>query len=174
MIEVLEISKAFKKKKVLERITFKIDANNICCLLGKNGAGKSTLINIITQMIRPDYGKVIINNKLFDRNSVLTKEKIGLVSDSNDLVEELTGFQFLTFRSLIFHIPKSLFLERAHSLIMYFFEGSDDLYKQISSYSTGMKMKLKIISALVSAPSVLILDEPFANLDPIASQRLVY
>lgn len=106
MTEVTGISKTFGKKKILDNISFEVKANNICCLLGKNGAGKSTLINIITQGLRQDAGKIVINNTEFYTNTVLIKEKIGLVSEANDLIQELTGFQFLTFRSLVFYMPK--------------------------------------------------------------------
>lgn len=173
MIEVTGISKSFGRKKVLDNITFKVEPNNICCLLGKNGAGKSTLINIITQSIKQDEGRIIINDKEFSANTILVKEKIGLVSEANDLIQELTGFQFLAFRSLIFYMPEEIFEQRAKELVHYFFESSDDIYKQVSSYSAGMKMKLKIIASLLHAPQILIMDEPFANLDPLASEKLV-
>ena len=116
MMEVVGISKSFGRKKVLDNITFKVERNNVCCLLGKNGAGKSTLINIITQSIKQDEGRIIINDKEFSANTILVKEKIGLVSEANDLIQELTGFQFLAFRSLIFYMPEEIFEQRAKEL----------------------------------------------------------
>ena len=173
MIEINKISKSFNKKKILKEITIKIEDNNICCLLGKNGIGKSTLINIITQTLKQDTGEIIINNVNFNKDSSLIKQKIGLANDSDDLIQELSGFQFLTFRCLIFSIPKILIEERIKSLVNYFFDDTDDIHKNISSYSSGMKMKLRIVASLLHVPEILILDEPFANLDIIAAEKLV-
>ncbi len=172
MIEIRNVSKAYKNK-ILHEISFSIHPNNICCLLGKNGAGKSTLLNIITQNVIQDSGEISINNQLYGNNETEISKIIGAVTNYSDLISELTGHQYLTFRGLIFGLSKSVLADRIQSLSEYLFDNHEDIHKSIASYSTGMHMKLKIISSMLHNPQILILDEPFSNLDAIAADKLM-
>lgn len=172
VIKVVDISKAYKNK-ILDKINLTVEPGNICCVLGKNGVGKSTLLGIITQTTKQDSGEIIINNRVFNGSSTSVKEKMGILSQNDDLINPLTGWQFLQFQCLIFGMQQATINERIKSLAAYFFEDSEDILKSISSYSSGMRMKLKIIASLIHNPKILILDEPFASLDPIAAEKLV-
>jgi len=174
MIELTGISKSYSNSnKVLDDISLAIQPNEVCCLLGKNGAGKSTLINILAQIIKADEGSIKINGHELSENTILINEKVGFVTQFDHLINVLTGEQFLTFQSLIFGMDKAEIYARISSLASFFFDNEVDIYKQIKSYSSGMRMKLKIMAALIHKPKVLIMDEPFANLDLIASEKLV-
>jgi len=172
MITVSDISKRYDNT-VLDNISLAVYPGNICCLLGKNGAGKSTLINIIAGLTRPDSGEIIINERLLQSNTVFTSGEIGIVSQTDNIINQLTGHQFLVFQCLVFEIPKKVMEERIKSLSEYFFDNPVDLNKPASTYSSGMRMKLRIIAALINNPRILLLDEPFANLDPVAADKLV-
>ncbi|WP_031528292.1 ABC transporter ATP-binding protein [Dyadobacter crusticola] len=172
MIEILDVSKAYKHK-VLDSININVSPNNICCLLGKNGAGKSTLLNIITQNVIQDSGVIKINSQTYSTNETEISKIIGAVTNYSDLITELTGYQYLVFRGLTFGLTKSVLAERIGSLSEYLFDNHEDIHKIIASYSTGMQMKLKIISSMLHNPQILILDEPFSNLDPVAADKLM-
>jgi ABC-2 type transport system ATP-binding protein len=172
MLRIENISKSYGSKEVIKNVSFEIENNSICGLLGKNGAGKTTILNIINFLINPSSGSIYIDESKLNDQSFDQFKKIGFVNDRNDLISELTGYQFLKFRSLVYSIPNQVFSERAKNLVQYFFETSEDIDRVISSYSTGMRMKLKIIASLIHAPNILVLDEPFANLDPVMSNKL--
>jgi ABC-2 type transport system ATP-binding protein len=173
MIEVKDVHKRYGKKVVLEGVNIKISTPEICCLLGKNGAGKSTLMNIIAQVTEQDSGEVRIREQVFDRHSVLVKQKIGLVGQHDYLIDALTGEQYLGFHGLLYNMTAPEIRSRMEDLSGYFFEDPTVIYKPIRAYSSGMRMLLNIITALFHRPDILLLDEPFANLDPLACEKLV-
>jgi ABC-2 type transport system ATP-binding protein len=173
MIEMFGISKAYKKNKnVIQDISFQVLPNSICCLLGKNGAGKSTILNIITQITKADSGHVKICGKILTPKTIFPLEKIGVVSQYDNLINQISGYQFLRFQSLLFNIPKDISETRIKTLTEYFFDDFSDIQKQISGYSSGMRLKLRIISSLIHKPAFLIMDEPFAHLDPFSAEKL--
>lgn len=172
MIAIQAITKHYGKQLVLNNISLDVPANEICCLLGRNGAGKSTMLNIITQEIKQDKGEVFIMGQPFTRQCVLVKSKIGVVSQSDYLIDQLTGMQYLQFNGLIHNMPKEEISKRAIALNQYFFENDTEINKPIHSFSSGMRMKLNIITALLHQPDILIMDEPFANLDMVSCEKL--
>ncbi len=173
-MKILNISKSYKKNtRVLDDINLTVYENQLVCLLGRNGAGKSTLLNIISQIIPQDSGSIIINGTIFNQNSIFIKEKIGVLSQFDFLINELTGYQYLKFQCLLFNIPERVASIRIESLVEYFFDDINDIHKYIVSFSAGMRVKLNIISILMHDPKILLLDEPFSNLDPIAAQKFV-
>jgi ABC-2 type transport system ATP-binding protein len=173
MIEIKDIYKSFAKKTVLEGVSMKVHPNDICCVLGRNGAGKSTLINIIAQIIKQDSGEVRIKGQVFGRNKILVKEKIGMVGSFDSLIESLTGQQYLEFHGLLYNMPAPDIASRIKDLTSYFFEDATAILKPIRTYSSGMRMLLNITTAVFHKPDILLLDEPFANLDPVACEKLV-
>ncbi|WP_212006079.1 ABC transporter ATP-binding protein [Chitinophaga sp. HK235] len=172
MITLQGVSKSFQRKLVLDDIHLTVQPHDICCLLGKNGAGKSTLINIIARLISQDKGAVLIKGQVFDDNKILIKEKIGLVSQFDYLIEQLTGYQYLEFSGLLYKMKPADIKERINSLSLFFFENTTDIHQVIKGYSSGMRMKLNIMAALLHKPDILLLDEPFANLDPVTCHKL--
>jgi len=173
MIEVKNISKEYTKgKPVIEDVSFSVAVNQVCCLLGKNGAGKSTIINVISQAIRQSKGEVVINGKTVNRRTVMAKEGVGIVSQFDYLIDQLTGYQYLKFQCLLLKLDPATTRQRIESLAEFFFDTPGEIFRPIASYSTGMRMKIRIISALLHKPGILVLDEPFANLDPVNAERL--
>ncbi len=101
------------------------------------------------------------------------KQRIGFFIDEVHLIQEFTGWEFLNFIANIYKAPKSEIKDRIESLFVYLFDNKSDINQKISSYSRGMKVKLGICASLVHKPDVLILDEPFAGLDPYSADKLV-
>jgi ABC-2 type transport system ATP-binding protein len=172
MLKIKNLGKSYNNNIVLENINITILPNQICCLLGKNGAGKSTIINIIAQITKQDEGTVFINGVEVNQSTVLVHENMGIVPHTDYLINELTGYQYLELQCIIHKMDKAETVTRIKSLAKYFLDAPSDLYKYINSYSAGLRMKIKIMASLLHKPQVLIMDEPFANLDPYSAESL--
>jgi len=162
MIELKNIKKSYGKKEVLKNVNFFIKKGEICALLGLNGAGKSTLMKIICGLTRYDSGIVLIDNKVIDINN--PSKEIGAMIESPEFYNDLTGRQNLEiFRIMCPNIPIGRVSEvlKITGLI----NNADIKYKK---YSLGMKQRLYFAFALMKKPKILLLDEPFSNIDPIS------
>ncbi len=172
-IQIDGLSKAFGKRKVLQDLNLTIEKGQCYCLLGKNGVGKSTFLNCILDLIKPDSGTVSLFGKDYATNGLEVKQDLGALCEDNPLIEEFTGLEYLNFVAKLYRLPQQEADQRISSLTGYFFSDKESLHKNIAGYSTGMKKKIGIAAAILHKPSVLILDEPFTGLDPIAAQLLV-
>ncbi len=172
MIIATNISKSFGKKPVLESLSLEISPGEVVAILGKNGAGKSTLLNILSNIVDPDNGSVSFDGKTFKKHSNAIYRQLGIQSQYNTLIEELTGYEFLRFTGMVYAMNKYIAEQQIEHLTKYFLLANDDLHKSISSYSSGMKKKIRLCSVLLHNPRYLLLDEPFANLDPLFSDLL--
>jgi len=167
------ISKYFDNKIVLKDLNLTIEDGTVYSLIGKNGAGKTTLINILTDFIYPNFGEVKINGLSYDKHASQIKKNIGLLSEGNSLIEDLTGEEYLNLIGRIYNLSKKELSFRINSLLNFFFDENNIKNKLISKYSTGMKKKIEFCSAVLHKPNILILDEPFSGLDPFAANKLI-
>ncbi|MCC9165780.1 ABC transporter ATP-binding protein [Pontibacter harenae] len=172
-IEISGLSKAYGKKPVLQELNLTIEQGQCYCLLGKNGVGKSTFLNCILDFIQPDTGSVSLFGKDYKQHSIEIKQNLGALCEDNPLIEEFTGIEYLNFVARLYNLSPTETEERITSLTNYFFNDRESLHKNIAGYSTGMKKKIGIAAAILHKPSILLLDEPFTGLDPIAAQLLV-
>jgi ABC-2 type transport system ATP-binding protein len=172
-IQVCHLKKSFDEKMVLKDINLEIESGQCFLLLGRNGAGKSTLLNIILNLLPFDEGEIKIYNTWFDKNEKLLKKRIGSVPEHLPLIQELNGKVYLEMITKIYDVNSKEAEKRIEEITNYFFEEKSDLDKIISTYSTGMKMKLAICAALLHNPDILILDEPFSGLDVISAHKLI-
>ena len=174
IIEVKRLSKSFNNQNVLQDLNLTINQDKIYCLLGKNGVGKTTFINILVNVIRQDEGEVLYDGESYERLPLKIKQSIGVMTEENPLIEELTANQFLTLIGKLYKINLDTFEERKNDLITYFFDNPKDYEnKQLSKFSTGMKKMVGIIASALHKPKILILDEPFSGLDPIAAKKTI-
>ncbi len=174
MINIQSVYKSFNGNSVLEDISLKIDFGQIYCLLGKNGAGKTTIFNLILNLLKPDKGHIEIFNKANNKLNNNDKKRIGVLREDLSIINELTGMDYLFLTGYLYHIPKSEIEQKINELGLFFF-GKDigELNKRINKYSFGTKKKTELLSALLSSPDILILDEPFSGLDPLFSRQLI-
>lgn len=168
-----DISKAFDKKIVLDEINLELDSGNIYCILGKNGAGKTTLMNLLLQLSSPDKGVLSYDGEDQTDLSKSLKLRIGAMSEDNPLIEELTANQYFKLHGKLYGIPKNELKKRVSDLATYFFDDQDDLKKRLSSFSTGMKKKIGLMASVLHTPDLLVLDEPFSGLDPVAARMTI-
>ncbi|OYO67788.1 lantibiotic ABC transporter ATP-binding protein [Lachnotalea glycerini] len=133
-------------------------------LLGPNDAGKSTLLKMITGMINPSSGKIYFNGKHWNRKDLAD---IGALIESPPIYENLTAFENLKVRALLYNLPNSRIKE-----VLEIVDLTNTGKKKSGQFSMGMKQRLGIAMALLNNPTLLILDEPTNGLDPIGIQDL--
>lgn len=171
MLRIEHLTKKYGEKKAVDDLSLHIQKGEIYGFIGHNGAGKTTTIKSVVGILDFDEGEIYIDGKSVRTNSLECKKDIAYIPDNPDLYEFMTGLQYLSFISDIFGVGDK---ERKERIEKYAdaFQLKDDLNSVISSYSHGMKQKLAVISALVHEPKLIIMDEPFVGLDPIASHLL--
>ena len=172
MLEIINYSKKYENGKLaVDNISLTVEKGDLFAFIGHNGAGKSTTIKSGVGILPYEKGEIKINGISVKDNPVECKKMIAYIPDNPDLYESLTGIDYLNFISDVFEVSidkRKNIIEKYATL----FGIKDSLNNYIGSYSHGMKQKLAIISALVHEPKLLILDEPFVGLDPIASHAV--
>lgn len=172
MLEIINYTFKYGDDKIaVNNLSLNVEAGDLFGFIGHNGAGKSTTIKSIVGILPFKDGDIKVDGLSVKDNEIEVKKLIGYIPDNPDLYESLTGIDYLNFVADIFNISAS---ERKEIIEKYakLFGIDDNLNDFIGTYSHGMKQKLAIISALVHKPKLLILDEPFVGLDPIASHKV--
>ena len=174
IISLENISLSFGNRKILDNVSFKINQGQILGMLGPNGVGKSTIFNLITGLIKPDYGKIKFNGiDVVDYPIYLrtTKFKIGYDPQYGGYFGDLTLFENLKAIGEIVIQDKKLIYHKIDQLIAKF---ELDTLRDIKAkfLSGGQKKKLVIALSLLSDPKVLLLDECFAALDVLTIKML--
>ena len=167
ILELNKISLKFGKKIILDNLNLKLNNGEILGLLGPNGVGKSTIFNLITGLISPDYGNIIINSEKVNDYPIYKrtlKFKIGYEPQHGGYFHDLTVFENLKAIAEITIKNQSFRNEKINSLISKF-ELEPIIEIKAGLISGGQKKKLVIALALISEPKLLLLDEPFAALD---------
>ena len=173
MLKLINLTKRYNINSVpaVFDLNLKVNKGEIFGFIGPNGAGKTTTINMITGIIKPTDGSVIIDGVDILKDPISCKAQIGYVPDNPDIYERLTGGEYLNFICDIFNVST----EKRNKKICEFtekFSISNVLNNQIKTYSHGMKQKLVLTGAFVHEPKLLILDEPMVGLDPVAAKIL--
>ena len=169
MIEIKNVSKSYVKgKKSVDSLDLEIKNGEIFGFLGPNGAGKTTTIRMITGILEPDEGDILVDGHSIKTEPMEAKKNFGFVPDSPDMFLKLKGIEYLNFLAEVYNVPVDERKERIETLTKKF-EIYDELNNTIESYSHGMRQKIVICGALVSNPKNWILDEPMTGLDPKAS-----
>jgi ABC-2 type transport system ATP-binding protein len=172
MIELLNVSKSYHSEvKAVDNINLTIPDGRIFGFLGPNGAGKTTTIKMITGILSPDSGDILLQGNSIINNALAAKRCFGLVPDDPNVFPRLRGLEYLKFMGDVYQVPTEQRTERIASLAKRL-SLTDALGERIQSYSHGMRQKLMIIGALLHAPDVWILDEPMTGLDPQSAFEL--
>ena len=174
ILKLEKISLKFGKKIILDDLNLKLNHGQILGLLGPNGVGKSTIFNLITGLISPDYGSIIINSEIVNKFPIYQRTlefKIGFVPQHGGYFHDLTVNENLKAIAEITITNSSFRNEKIDSLISKF---ELDPVRNIKAnlLSGGQKKKLVIAIALISDPKILLLDEPFAALDVMTIKTL--
>lgn len=169
MIKIENVSKSYiKGKKSVADLNLEIQDGEIFGFLGPNGAGKTTTIKMITGILNPDKGRILIDGYDIQQNPIEAKKRFGFVPDSPDMFLKLKGIEFLNFLADIYGVGSQERKDRIEKLAKKF-EIYDELRNAMQSYSHGMRQKMIIIGMLLNNPKNWILDEPMTGLDPKSS-----
>ncbi len=171
MIEIKHVTKTFGTKKAVADLDLTIPTGEIIGFIGPNGAGKTTTIKMMTGVLNPDEGDILINGKSIQKEPLEAKRQFGLVPDSPDMFLRLKGIEYLNFMGDIYEVDTQVRQQRIEALAETF-EMKEALNDKILSYSHGMRQKIIIMGVLINEPEVWILDEPMTGLDPQSSFRL--
>lgn len=165
MIELRNLTKMFGNIVAVNQLNLSVSKGEIFGFIGPNGAGKTTTLKIMSGILEPTEGSVMIDGINMARQPEKAKQRMGYIPDRPFLYEKLTGMEFLRFTADLFGVEDGLFKGKSESLLKKFsiYDWRDEL---IESYSHGMKQRLIISAALLHEPKVLIIDEPMVGLDP--------
>ena len=171
MLKLEQLTKIYGEKKAVDDLTLEIKPGEICAFIGHNGAGKTTTLKICCGILQADGGEVWVDGVSVRENPLEAKRKLAYLPDNPDLYEYMTGIQYLNFIADVFGVDAQT---RAERIAAYSekFALTADLAQPISAYSHGMKQKLAIVAALLHEPKLILMDEPFVGLDPVAAHTL--
>jgi len=164
MIQVYHLLKSYDTKKAVDDVSLTVNAGEVFGYLGPNGAGKSTTIKILTGLLKPDSGTILINGIDVLSNAVAAKKLFGYVPESGALYEKLTPFEYLQMVARLHKMPETTIPHKINGVLDLF---QMTLYgdQRMASFSKGMKQRIVIAAALIHNPSVLFFDEPLNGLD---------
>ena len=172
MIELKAVSKTYNGKvKALDNMNFTVGEGELVGFIGPNGSGKTTTIKLLSGVLTPDKGTIMVNGYDVSKEPLKAKASIGYIADNPDVFLRLKGIEFLNFIGDVYKTPVDERKKTVEDLAERF-ELAGALNSQIISYSHGMRQKLMVIAALMHKPKVWILDEPMTGLDPKSSFEL--
>ncbi|HFI0399399.1 TPA: ABC transporter ATP-binding protein [Streptococcus suis] len=172
MLEVKNITGGYINIPVLKDVSFTVENGQLVGLIGLNGAGKSTTIKEIIGLLTPYQGEILIDGKSLVQDAEHYRKKIGFIPETPSLYEELTLKEHLEVVALAYNLTWDQAWSRVQGLLT-IFRLDEKLDWFPVHFSKGMKQKVMIICAFMVEPSLLIVDEPFLGLDPVAIADLV-
>jgi len=168
VIKASNITKIFKKHKVLDNLSINIKKGDIYGFIGKNGSGKTTTIRVLTGLVIPNEGQVELFGHSEENEIIKERSRIGALIDSPAIYLNMTAKENLELIKIQRGIPGTKCIDEALNSV-----GLKDIdKKKAKNFSLGMKQRLGIAMALISDPEFLILDEPINGLDPIGIKEI--
>ncbi|MDN3904103.1 ABC transporter ATP-binding protein [Arthrobacter sp. YD2] len=165
------LAKRFGPKTAVNGISLDVPAGSFYGLVGPNGAGKTTLLSLATGLLRPDQGQVWVHGTDVWAQPVEAKRLMGILPDGVRLFDRLTGEQLVTYAGLLRGMDRDTVSSRTKDLLAAM-DLSADAGKLVVDYSAGMTKKIALASALIHAPRLLVLDEPFEAVDPVSAANI--
>jgi ABC-2 type transport system ATP-binding protein len=171
VLAINDLVKRFGSTTAVAGVTLQVRAGSFFGLVGPNGAGKTTTLSMVTGLLRPDAGSVIVHGADVWSNPVVAKRNMGVLPDSLRLFDRLTGAQLLYYSGVLRGLDaptvqsRTLDLAEAFSL-------TDALDRLVTDYSAGMTKKIALAAAMIHSPRLLVLDEPFESVDPVSAANV--
>jgi ABC-2 type transport system ATP-binding protein len=173
MIEIKNITKKYPGQEIpaLSGVNLKIESGEFFGLLGPNGAGKTTMIKLLATLLIPNEGEITVDGERLARSNSNIKRKLSMVTQEYSLRSNMTPEQIMELHGRLYQIPKNVIRERSAELLDFCGLG-EHRTKICRQLSGGMKRKLMLSRGLLTAPEILILDEPTVGLDPFARRQM--
>jgi ABC-2 type transport system ATP-binding protein len=170
-IAVRALRKRFGTKEAVAGIDLEIEAGSLAGLVGPNGAGKTTSLSMMTGLLRPDTGRVLVSGLDVWADPAAAKAVIGVVPDQVRLFDRLSGQELLEYAGRLRGLPAGEARSRSAQLLD-ILDLTADARRLVADYSTGMRKKAALGCALIHNPSVLFLDEPLEGVDPLSADAI--
>jgi ABC-2 type transport system ATP-binding protein len=170
-VSARSLRKSFGDRVAVDGVSLSVPKGSFFGMVGPNGAGKTTSLRMMTGLLKPDGGEVIVDGIDVWGDPVTAKARFGVLPDDLRLFERLTGREFLTYIALLRRLPREIVANRANEILDVLGMGrsSDEL---VADYSQGMRKKIGLGAAILHVPAVLFLDEPFESVDPVSARAL--
>ena len=162
-LEIIDLSKTYDSKEAVRNISFKVNKNEIIGILGPNGCGKTTTIGMILGLLKPTKGKVLINGIEIEKQRVELLNELNFISPYIELPKKLTVKQNLEVYGRLYDVKE---LEKKIDYLSEKLRLNEFINKITGELSSGQKNRVSLAKSIINDPSVLLLDEPTASLDP--------
>lgn len=172
ILEVQNISKVFDANNAVDDISFSVEAGEVFGLLGPNGAGKSTLVGMVSTLLKPTSGDIIIDGHSVVKEPMAVKRVIGVVPQEIALYPTLTARENLNFWGKMYGLSTDVIKKRAE-IVLKTVGLTDRANERIDTYSGGMKRRVNIAAGLLHSPKVLFMDEPTVGIDPQSRNHIL-
>ncbi len=171
LFEFRDVTKTYGSLVALDRLSVAVPLGAVG-LLGPNGSGKTTMIRSLLGLIEVDSGTGDVLGLDFQRRQLDIRRLVGFAPEDECLFPQVVGVEFVSYAGELCGMSRSDALQRAHEVLNYVGLG-EARYRKVETYSTGMKQRLKLASAVVHDPKLLILDEPTNGMDPAGRQEVL-
>jgi len=163
-LEVKKLTKRYRRVPVVNEVSFSVKAGEVTGYLGPNGSGKSTTVKMLTGLVEPTTGQILLDGVDVRRDVIGFKRRLGYVPEEAHVYPALSGMEYLQLMGRLRELPERVVNEKAGDLLKLF---SLHLHRHapLASYSKGMKQRVLISAALLHDPDILIFDEPLSGLD---------
>ena len=170
-LQMMGLIKAFDRKVAVDRLSLDIPVSSFYGIVGPNGAGKTTSLSMATGLLRPDAGRVLVHGVDVWAQPQRAKTLLGVLPDGLRTFDRLNGLELVTYSGLLRGLDRDVVVPRATELVkvLGLWDAGTTL---VADYSAGMRKKIHLACAMVHAPSILVLDEPFEAVDPISAQTI--
>ncbi|WP_454051251.1 ABC transporter ATP-binding protein [Cellulomonas sp. Marseille-Q8402] len=170
-LSIQGVWKRFGQKIAVAGVDLEVPSGSFYGLVGPNGAGKTTTLSMATGLLRPDFGRVLVRGHDLWADPLAVKTLLGVLPDGVRLFDRLTGAQLVTYAGLLRGLDRDVVRDRTADLLRTF-DLAADADTLVVDYSAGMTKKVALACALVHAPRVLVLDEPFEAVDPVSAANI--
>ena len=171
MIETRNLTKTFDNFTAVDSLDLKIETGEFFGLLGPNGAGKTTTISLLSTLLLPTKGEILIDGQTLKRNRPDLKRKISVITQEYSMRQDMTMDEIMEYQGRLYFMPRKEIKQRTEELLEFC-----DLIKfrrrTVRKLSGGMKRKLMVCRALLTDPEILLLDEPTAGMDALSRRQM--
>jgi ABC-2 type transport system ATP-binding protein len=171
VVQLNEVSVRYSKAWVLRGVTAVFPGGAVG-LLGPNGAGKSTMLRALLGFVSPDRGEMQVLGLNVHNSALAIRERIGYMPEHDAHIPGMNAVSFVAYCGELAGLPRADAMQRAHEVLYYVGLG-EARYRNIDTYSTGMKQRIKLAQALVHDPELLFLDEPTNGMDPRGREEML-
>lgn len=171
MIEIKNLTKMFDQFTAVDSIDMAIETGEFFGLLGLNGAGKTTTIGMLSTLLLPTKGEILIDGEQLTRQRTDLKQKISVITQEYSMRQDMNMNEIMEYQGRLYYMPKKAIREKTEELLE-FCGLIQDRKKIVRKLSGGMKRKLMVCRALLTEPQILLLDEPTAGMDAVSRRQM--